>query len=112
MYVNADPDHFPREEVKEFLDKREITYRSIPAGAIARRLDAPRSSNLALLGYFSAFDDGPIGYEEIRKTIDGISPKRFKDINLKVFEVGYQKGKDVSRKDHPPKPSKGQSQVS
>jgi indolepyruvate ferredoxin oxidoreductase beta subunit len=112
MYVNADPDHFPREEVKEFLDKREITYRSIPAGAIARRLDAPRSSNLALLGYFSAFDDGPIGYEEIRKTIDGISPKRFKDINLKVFEVGYQKGKDVSRKDLPPKPSKGQSQVS
>lgn len=90
MYVNADPDRFPRKEVKEFLDKREIVYRSIPVGAIAQKLGTPRSSNLALLGYFSAFDEGPIGYKEIKMTIDKISPKRFKDINLKVFEDAYK----------------------
>ena len=94
LYVNADPDHFPREEVKAFLDKRGIIYRSIPAGAIAQDLGAPRSSNLALLGYFSAFDEGPVGYREIRMTIDKISPKRFKDINLRVFEEGYKRGQD------------------
>jgi indolepyruvate ferredoxin oxidoreductase beta subunit len=107
MYVNADPGHFPREETKDFLDRREITYRSILAGAIAHKLGAPRSSNLALLGYLSAFDEGPIGYEELETTIVKISPKRFKDINLKVFEVGYQKGTDLSRKDYRIKPSRG-----
>jgi len=92
MYVNTNSKYFPREEVKELLDKRNVIYRSIPAGKMAQELGAPRSSNLALLGYFSAFDEGPIGYKDIKMTIDTISPKKFKDINLKVFEAGYKKG--------------------
>jgi indolepyruvate ferredoxin oxidoreductase beta subunit len=96
MYVNTSSRYFPREEVKEFLDKKEIIYRSIPAGTMAQELGAPRSSNLALLGYFSAFDEGPVTYKEIKMTIDKVSPKRFKDINLKVFEAGYKKGKDFN----------------
>lgn len=97
MYVNTSSSYFPREEVKGFLDKKEITYRSIPAGTIAQELGAPRSSNLALLGYFSAFEKGPVTYKEIKMTIDKVSPKRFKDINLRVFEAGYKKGKDFNR---------------
>jgi indolepyruvate ferredoxin oxidoreductase beta subunit len=92
MYVNTSSKYFPREEAKGLLDKRNIIYRSIPAGIIAQDLGAPRSSNLALLGYFSAFNEGPIRYEDIKMTIDTISPKKFKDINLKVFEAGYKKG--------------------
>jgi len=94
MYVNTNSRHFPREAAKELLEKRKIIYRSIPAGTIAQELGAPRSSNLALLGYFSAFDEGPIKYKDIKTTIDTISPKRFKDINLRIFEAGYKKGKD------------------
>jgi len=94
MYVNADPGHFPREEVKGYLDKKNIVYRSIPAEAMAQELGAPRSSNLALLGFFSAFDEGPMSYREIRMTIDKISPERFKDLNLEVFEAGYNQGED------------------
>ena len=99
MYVNTNSKHFPREEAKGLLDKRKIIYRSIPAGTIAQDLGAPRSSNLALLGYFSAFDEGPIGYKDIKTTIDRISPKKFKDINLKVFEAGYKRGKDFKGND-------------
>ncbi len=93
MYVNANPQRFPRQEVKAFLEKREIIYRSAPAGTIALDLGAPLCTNLALLGYFTAFNEGPTTQEEIRKTIESISPDRFKDINLKVFEAGLQKGK-------------------
>lgn len=94
IYVNTNSRYFPREEIKNFLDKREIIYRSIAAADIAQELGAPRSSNLALLGFFSAFDEGPISYKEIKMTIDKVSPDRLKDINLKVFEAGYTKGKD------------------
>lgn len=97
MYVNTSSSYFPREEVKEFLDKREIIYRSITAGTIAQELGAPRSSNLALLGYFSAFEEGPVTYKEIMVTIDKITPKRLKDINLRILEAGYKKGKDFER---------------
>jgi len=95
MYVNADADHIPTDEVREFLKKREIIHRYIPAAAIALELGAPRSSNLALLGYFAAFADGPISYEELKMTIDKISPERFKDVNLKILEVGYRKGMNL-----------------
>ena len=93
MFVNTNSLHFPRQEVRAFLDKREILYRAVSAGAIALKLGAPRSSNLALLGFFSALNEGPVSYAELRQTIDKISPKEFKDINLKVFEAGYDKGK-------------------
>jgi indolepyruvate ferredoxin oxidoreductase beta subunit len=92
MYVNANTQRFPREEVKAFLDKREITYHSAPAGTIALELGAPLCTNLALLGYFTAFNEGPTTQAELRKTIESISPDRFRETNLKVFEAGLQKG--------------------
>jgi indolepyruvate ferredoxin oxidoreductase beta subunit len=97
MYVNTNSHHFPREEVKEVLDKREIIYRSIPAGTIAQELDAPMSSNLVLLGYFSAFGEGPVGHEGLRATIENISPDRFREINLKVFDEGLRRGMEERR---------------
>ncbi len=95
MYVNTDPNGFPREKVKGFLGNREITYRALAASILARDLGAPRSSNLALLGFFSAFDEGPITYKDLKITIDKISPNRFKEVNLKVFEAGHKIGKGV-----------------
>jgi indolepyruvate ferredoxin oxidoreductase beta subunit len=92
FYVNTDSHHFPREEVKNFLDKREIIHRSVPAGTIAQELGAPLSSNLALLGYFSAFEEDPVTHEEMRKTIERISPDPFRDINLTVFDAGFERG--------------------
>jgi indolepyruvate ferredoxin oxidoreductase beta subunit len=93
FYVNTDSHHFPREEVKSFLDKREISHRSVPAGTIAQGLGAPLSSNLALLGYFSAFGEVPVTHEEMRNTIENISPDPFREINLKVFDAGFERGR-------------------
>ena len=92
MCVNTDSGNFPIEKVKDFLSKKEIVYRSAPAGMIARELGAPLSSNLALLGYFSAFGEGPVSQEELRETLNTISPDRFKEINLEVFDTGLEKG--------------------
>ena len=93
MIVNTSSLQFPIDKVKDFLTKKEITCRSLPAGAIAQDLGAPLSSNLALLGYFSAFGEGPVSHEELRDTINNVSPDRFKEINLKLFDAGLEKGR-------------------
>jgi len=92
MYVNAEPINFPRQEVKDFLAKKNLAYHAIPAANIAMGLGAPLSSNLALLGYFTAFDEGPVSKEEFVATIGGLSPERYRAKNLEIFEAGLNRG--------------------
>jgi len=92
LYANAKAENFPRPEVKPYLDKMEIVYRCVPAEEIAMSLGNPMSSNLALLGFFSAFGEGPISYKELRNTVDLVSPDRFKEMNFKVFDAGFEAG--------------------
>ena len=92
IYANAPTDAFPRQEVKSYLEKTGVVCRSIPCGKVAMDLDAPISSNLVMLGFFSAFEDVPISYRELRETIDMVSKGAFKALNLKVFDAGFQIG--------------------
>ncbi|MBW1780818.1 MAG: indolepyruvate oxidoreductase subunit beta [Deltaproteobacteria bacterium] len=92
LYVNAREGAVAREEVRSYLDRMEMACHFFPASATAVALGAPRSSNLALLGFFSAFQDGLMGRDGLRKTIAEVSPERFRDINLKVFDRGFQRG--------------------
>jgi len=93
LYVNTPSPLFPREEVRGFLVKKEIISRAVPAGKIAMDLGAPMSSNLALLGFFSAYEDNPFDCETLRRTVAQISPDRFRDKNLSIFDAGHQEGK-------------------
>ena len=92
LYVNASPNSFIRAEVKTYLEKMRIVYRSTQAEKIATEMGAPMSSNLALLGFFAAFEKKPVTREELRKAIDQVTPERFKEINLKVFDAGFEMG--------------------
>lgn len=93
LVVNSSSPTFPRKEVRAFLRQKKIFSRAVPAVTMARKMGAPLSSNLVLLGFFSAFGQGPVSHQEIRTTISKISPDRVREINLKVFEAGFEKGK-------------------
>ena len=84
---------FPRSRVKSYLDKMDITYDALPAGKIALDLGVPVSSNLAMIGFFAAFQEGPFSADDFRETIVRISPEQFKDIHLQVFEKGLTTGR-------------------
>ncbi len=92
IYANASPVFSPREETRSYLDGKSILFRSVEAGEMAMGLGAPLSSNLLLLGYFSAFEDDLLTQDELRTTIEKISPERFRSLNIKVFDAGLKKG--------------------
>jgi indolepyruvate ferredoxin oxidoreductase beta subunit len=92
LFADSDDAPFPRDEVKDYLEKMEIQYYALAAAKVANQLNAPRSSNLALLGYFSAFPSEIMTHEDMKTTICAISPERFKEINLQVFGAGYERG--------------------
>ena len=93
MYTNMDSKKILSEKVGAFLDNRKIVLRAVSADGIAIGLGASLSSNLAMLGFFSAFDEGPVDSQGLRRTIEEISPDRFRGTNLKVFDAGLESGK-------------------
>ena len=97
LYANAEPESFPRTEVRPYLESRKIVARCIAATKVAMELGAPMSSNLAMLGYFAAFDDGPFPDVELRGIIEKVSPDKFKDLNLRVFDASLEIGKKNSK---------------
>lgn len=94
LYINAPAKAFVREEVRPYLDRMEIVCRLFPASETAAASGSPMASNLALLGFFAAFQNGPIRGDELRQTIDQVSPDRFREINLKIFDLGFEKGSE------------------
>ena len=101
LYVNARGEGFPREAVKGYLEGRGVRYHGVEAGRMALELEAPLSTNLALLGFYSAFGQGPLGHDDLRSTVERISRERFREINLRVFDAGYQKANaDLKRDPH------------
>jgi len=92
LYVNAPVGVSVRKEVWPYLERMEMTCRFFPASETARELGSPMAANLALLGFFAAFQNGPLPGHEIRQTIEQASPDRFREINLKVFNRGFERG--------------------
>jgi indolepyruvate ferredoxin oxidoreductase beta subunit len=91
LFVNTSSSAFPREEVRGYLVEKEIMCRGVPATSIAVAMGVALSSNLALLGYFSVFAEGPFNHDELRETIGEVSPDRFRENNLKVFDAGFER---------------------
>jgi indolepyruvate ferredoxin oxidoreductase beta subunit len=93
LFSDASSKAFPRKEVQPYLEEMDITCHSIPAAKLALDMGIPMSSNLALIGFFSAFQPSPFRPDELRQTIDSVSPDRFKEINLRVFDKGLEMGR-------------------
>jgi indolepyruvate ferredoxin oxidoreductase, beta subunit len=89
LYVNAEENEFPRKDVIPYMEKQGITYHAFPAQKTAMALGSPMSTNLALMGFFSAAQNEPFTHDELRQTIINVSPDRFRENNLKVFDAGF-----------------------
>lgn len=97
-FVNSPKEDFLDAGIKGYLEKNEIRAYSFPADKVALALGAPRSANLALIGYALSVPGVPFAYEDIRETIVRVSPPRFRDVNLAAFDTGYRGEKSIPPK--------------
>lgn len=96
LFTNAPTNAFPDERVKGYLDKMEIETRAMEASKTAMELGSPRSTNLAMIAFYSAFGLGPLSADDLRATVDTNSPGPFKEKNLKIFDTCYEVGKSMT----------------
>ncbi len=95
LFANAPTDVFPDERVAPFLEKNNIEPHAMEAGKTAMDLGSPRSTNLAMVAFYAAFDCGPLSADDLRATVDSMSPGPFKEKNLKIFDACYDTGRKM-----------------
>ncbi len=96
FFANAPTKNFPDQKIAQFLKSNDIEPRAMEAGKTAMELGSPRSTNLALVAFFAAFGVGPLTVDDLRDTVDNMSPGPFKETNLKIFDTCYETGKNMS----------------
>jgi indolepyruvate ferredoxin oxidoreductase beta subunit len=90
-FVNSGKGDFWDPGVKGYLTKNGIAAYSFPADDVALRLGFPRSANLVLIGYALSMNGVPFHHDQIRQTIERITPQRLTESNLEAFEAGYRR---------------------
>jgi indolepyruvate ferredoxin oxidoreductase beta subunit len=90
-FVNNPSDASWDRGIDGYLEKNEIAAYTYAADEAALEVGSPRSANLALIGYALSVPETPFDYEQIRGTIERISPPRFTTANLKALDAGYRR---------------------
>jgi indolepyruvate ferredoxin oxidoreductase beta subunit len=90
-FVNSAHGDFWNEGVARYMAENDITAHSYGADRVALELGFPRSANLALLGFSTSVPEMPFGHDQLRATIERITPAAFREANLAAFDAGYRR---------------------
>ncbi len=96
LFANARSDAFPDERVAAYLKKQNIESRAMEASKKAMELGSPKSTNLAMVAFYAAFGVGPLTVDDLRATVDSMSPGPFKEKNLKIFDACFETGRKMA----------------
>ncbi len=63
---------------------------SFDAFALAREAGTEKAANVVMLGALSALDILPISPEKMKEMVGFTVPAKFRDVNMKAFDLGYK----------------------
>jgi indolepyruvate ferredoxin oxidoreductase beta subunit len=89
-YIDAPDSTYIPEKIRKLLKKDNSELRCFDASARALAMKAPLVLNQILIGFACSYDDFDLGTDPVRKVITEISPERFREMNLKAFDVGLE----------------------
>lgn len=95
LFANARTAAFPEERAAAWIKGQGIEARAMDASTIAVELGSPKSTNLAMVAFYSAFSQGPFDPEDLRTTVEKMSPPKVKEANLNIFDACYETGRNM-----------------
>lgn len=97
LFANAAESAFPDTRVAGYLDRMQIVPHAMEASKTAMELGAAKSTNLAMIAFYSSFGKGPLTADELRATVERISPPPLRALNLKIFDRCHETGRIQSQ---------------
>jgi len=94
--VKMQRDNYPREkDIISTMSKIARYVYTINAREIARTIGNPRVENIVILGFLTGLRIIPITRDSIVNAIKVLIPEKYIESNLRAFEMGLRKGKEV-----------------
>jgi len=96
VYLRAEETTLPT--LKAIIEKIELFTRNvliIEALDLAKKAGSVLTQNIVLIGGLAATGKLPIKTETLKKTVEELVPSKYRMINLKAFELGYDYVKSI-----------------
>jgi indolepyruvate ferredoxin oxidoreductase beta subunit len=91
-FINAsDPNAMPR-EITTYLKEKGIETYVVGADQLAREMGSPQSANIALIAFATSHPRFPFPHDKLREAIERVTPQKFREVSLKIFEKGFMEG--------------------
>ena len=91
-FINAsDPNDMSR-EIMTYLKEKGIEAYVVGADQLARGMGSPQSANSALIGLAASHSRFPFPHDKLRDAIERVTPPKFREISLRIFEKGFLEG--------------------
>jgi indolepyruvate ferredoxin oxidoreductase beta subunit len=92
-FINAPDPNYMNQEIKSYLKEKEIETYVFGADGLARDMGSVQSANIALIGFASAHPRFPFSQQKLREAIERVTPQRFKDLSLRIFDKAFSEGR-------------------
>ena len=96
-FVNAPDPGYMDKQIKAHLNERGIETYVFGADQVAREMGSVQSTNVALIGFASAHSRFPFSYDKLRAAIERVTPSRFREVSVKIFDRGFSEGRKSMR---------------
>jgi indolepyruvate ferredoxin oxidoreductase beta subunit len=96
-FVNAPDPGYMDKQIKAHLNERGIEIYVFGADQVAREMGSVQSTNVALIGFASAHPRFPFSYDKLRAAIERVTPSRFREVSVKIFDRGFSEGRKSMR---------------
>ena len=91
-FINASDPNSMSQEIMTYLKEKGIETYVVGADQLAREMGSPQSANIALIGFAASHSRFPFPHDKLRDAIERVTPQKFREVSLKIFEKGFMEG--------------------
>ena len=92
-FINASDPGVMSQEIMAYLKEKGIETYVVGADQLAKEMGSPQSANIALIGFATSHPRFPFPYDKLRDAIERVTPQKFRETSLKIFEKGFAEGR-------------------
>jgi indolepyruvate ferredoxin oxidoreductase beta subunit len=96
-FINAPNPDFMNPEIRAHLKEKGTDVYIFGADRLAREMGSVQSVNIVMIGFASAHPRFPFSQEKLRAAIERVTPTRFKDLSLRIFDKAFAEGRKLMK---------------